>query len=251
MSMLLEGKTILVTGAARGIGLAVAKAAQKHGAQVLMADIDGEALEDAAQSLPLARTLRMDVADETSIMVALREAGKLDGLVNNAAILDESNSATAEASRLTHVMEVNALSIVKVAKACLPLLRKSLDAAIVNTLSTQSFFGQANSVAYAAAKGAALNLTRCMAVDFAPLGVRVNGVAPGFIDTRMAIMSSGAHEHETGWFKDIYVGARKIPMARAGTPDDCAGAYLFLLSPLSHYVTGQVITVDGGLTATY
>jgi 3-oxoacyl-[acyl-carrier protein] reductase len=148
-------------------------------------------------------------------------------------------------------MEVNALSIVNVAKACLPLLRKSPDAAIVNTLSTQSFYGQANSVAYAAAKGAALNLTRCMAIDYAPLHIRVNGVAPGFIDTRMAIMNSGAHEHETGWFKDIYIGARKIPMARAGTPDDCAGAYVFLLSPLSHYVTGQVITVDGGLTATY
>jgi 3-oxoacyl-[acyl-carrier protein] reductase len=249
--MLLEGKTILVTGAARGIGLAVAKAAQAHGAQVLIADIDGEALELARQSFPQARKLRMDVADEASIEAALGEVEQLDGLVNNAAILDESNSTAVEASRLTHVMEVNALSIIKVAKACLPLLRKAPDASIVNTLSTQSFFGQTNSVAYAAAKGAALNLTRCMAVDYAPLHIRVNGVAPGFIDTRMAIMSSGTHEHETGWFKDIYVGARKIPMARAGTPDDCAGAYLFLLSPLSHYITGQVITVDGGLTATY
>jgi NAD(P)-dependent dehydrogenase (short-subunit alcohol dehydrogenase family) len=251
MNMLLMGKTILVTGATRGIGLAVAKAAQAHGAQVLIADIDDEALELARQSFPQARMLRMDVADEASIEAALGEVEQLDGLVNNAAILDESNSTAVEGSRLTHVMEVNALSIVKVAKACLPLLCKSPDASIVNTLSTQSFFGQANSVAYAAAKGAALNLTRCMAIDYAPLHIRVNGVAPGFIDTRMAVMSSGAHEHETDWFKDIYIGARKIPMARAGTPDDCAGAYLFLLSPLSHYITGQVITVDGGLTATY
>jgi NAD(P)-dependent dehydrogenase (short-subunit alcohol dehydrogenase family) len=251
MSMLLAGRTILVTGAARGIGLAIAKAAKAHGAQVVMADVDVEALEAAGQSVPEAHTLRMDVADGVSIQAALGEIGQLDGLVNNAAILDESNSITVEASRLTHVMEVNALSIVKVAQACLPLLRKAPDAAIVNTLSTQSFYGQANSAAYAAAKGAALNLTRCMAVDFAPLDIRVNGVAPGFIDTRMAIMRSGAHEHETDWFKNIYVDARKIPMARAGTPEDCTGAYLFLLSPLSRYITGQVITVDGGLTATY
>ena len=251
MTMLLDGKTILVTGAARGIGLAVAKAAQAHGARVLLADIDNEALESAGQLVPQSRTVRMDVADEASIATALRDVGRLDGLVNNAAILDESSSTTVEASRLARVMDVNALSIVKVSQACLPLLRKAPDAAIVNTLSTQSFHGQANSVAYASAKGAALNLTRCMAVDFAPLDIRVNGVAPGFIDTRMAIMSSGAHEHETDWFRSIYVGARKIPMARAGTPEDCAGAYVFLLSPLSRYITGQVITVDGGLTATY
>lgn len=249
--MLLAGRTILVTGAARGIGLAVAKAVQANGAEVLMADIDGEALEASELSVPLARKLHMDVADEASIAAALAETGRLDGLVNNAAILDESNSATVETGRLTRVMEVNALSILKVARACLPLLRRSPDAAIVNTLSTQAFFAQANSVAYATAKGAALNLTRCMAVDFAPLGIRVNGVAPGFIDTRMAIMSSGAHEHETGWFKEIYLAARKIPMARAGTAEDCAGAYIFLLSPLSQYITGQVIAVDGGLTATY
>lgn len=249
--MLLAGKTILVTGAARGIGLAISRAAKAHGAHVVMADIDIEALQAAKQSIPEAHTIRMDVADQSSIEAALGDIGQLDGLVNNAAILDESSSITVEASRLTHVMEVNALSIIKVAQACLPLLRKAPDAAIVNTLSTQSFHGQTNSVAYAAAKGAALNLTRCMAVDFAPLNIRVNGVAPGFIDTRMAIMSSGAHEHETDWFRNIYVGARKIPMARPGTPEDCAGAYLFLLSSLSRYVTGQVITVDGGLTATY
>jgi NAD(P)-dependent dehydrogenase (short-subunit alcohol dehydrogenase family) len=249
--MLLKGKTILVTGAARGIGLAVVKLAQEHGASVLMADIDAGPLEYAAKSIPGATPVLMDVTDDTSVHRALEKVRTLDGLVNNAAILDESHSATVASSTLAHVMEVNALSITRVTQACLPTLQEAHEAAIVNTLSTQSFFGQANSVAYAAAKGAALSLTRCMAVDFAPHGIRVNGVAPGFIDTRMAIMSSGKHEHETDWFRNIYVGARKIPMSRAGTPEDCAGAYLFLLSSLSRYITGQVIVIDGGLTATY
>lgn len=251
MTRLLEGKTILVTGAARGIGFAVTNAAIEQGAAVIMADNDTAALTDAAAKLSSARAVTMDVADEASIRSVLANVNKLDGLVNNAAILDESSSVDVEAASLIRLMEVNALSIVKVTQACLPLLRKSADPAVANTLSTQSFFGQANSVAYAAAKGAALNITRCMAVDFAPLGIRVNGVAPGFIDTRMAVMSSGAHEHQTDWFRDFYVGARKIPQARAGTPEDCAGAYIFLLSSMSRYVTGQVITVDGGLTATY
>jgi 3-oxoacyl-[acyl-carrier protein] reductase len=249
--MLLTGKTILITGAARGIGLAAAAAAADQGATVLLADIDAGPLAAAAGTIANARPLPMDVADEASIRRALRDVTRLDGLVNNAAILDESNSATVAADRIARVMEVNALSILKVAQACLPLLRQAEEPAIVNTLSTQALFGQANSVAYATAKGAALTLTRCMAVDFAPLGIRVNGVAPGFIDTRMAIMASGGHEHHSDWFRGIYVGARKIPLARPGTPGDCAGAFVFLLSSLSRYITGQIITVDGGLTATY
>jgi 3-oxoacyl-[acyl-carrier protein] reductase len=88
-----------------------------------------------------------------------------------------------------------------------------------------------------------------MAIDLAP--VRVNAVAPGFIDTRMAIMADGTHEHTTGWFRDVYIDRRKLPLGRAGTAQDCAGAFLFLLSDLSTYITGQCIAVDGGLTATY
>ena len=249
--MLLRGKHILFTGAARGIGLAAARIAQDHGAHVILADIDALAVNQAAVTLKGAVALTLDVANQASIAKAIATLGQLDGLVNNAATLDESHSSTATIDRFEKVMSVNAASILRVSQACLPLLRKSSDPAIVNTLSTQAFFGQANSVAYAAAKGAALNLTRCMAIDLAPDGIRVNGVAPGFIDTRMAVMASGAHEHKSELFRDFYVDARKIPRARPGIPEDCAGSYLFLLSDLSHYITGHVITVDGGLTATY
>lgn len=244
---MLEGKRILITGAARGIGLAVAEAAVAGGARVVLADVDGAAFK--GQTLP---HMVMDVSDAGSVAAGVAEAvailGGLDGLMNNAAMLDESHAADVTEARFERVLSVNLTSILRVSQAALPHLTGG---AIVNTLSTQAMFGQANSVAYATAKGGGLNLTRAMAVDFAPLGIRVNAVAPGFIDTRMAIMADGRHEHATDWFKGFYVGQRKIPLARAGTPEDCAGAYLFLLSDMARYITGQCLAVDGGLTATY
>jgi 3-oxoacyl-[acyl-carrier protein] reductase len=244
---MLEGKRILITGAARGIGLAVAQAAIAKGARVVLADVDGAAL--AGQALPY---VVMDVSDAGSVAAGMAQAvatlGCLDGLVNNAAMLDESHAADVTEARFERVLSVNLTSILRVSQAALPHLGGG---AIVNTLSTQAMFGQANSVAYATAKGGGLNLSRAMAVDFAPQSIRVNAVAPGFIDTRMAVMADGTNEHTTEWFKDIYVGRRKIPLARAGTPDDCAGAYLFLLSDMARYITGQCLAVDGGLTATY
>lgn len=245
---MVEGKRLLVTGAARGIGLAVAEAAAAAGARVVLADVDTAAL--AGQPLP---HLVMDVADAGSVAEgvagAVRMLGGLDGLVSNAAILDESNAASVTEARFDRVLSVNLTSILRVGQAALPHLEGH--GAIVNTLSTQAMFAVANSAAYATAKGGGLALTRAMAVDFAPRGVRVNAVAPGFIDTRMAVMADGRHEHDTGWFRDIYLGHRKIPLGRAGTPQDCAGAFLFLLSDQARYITGQCLAVDGGLTATY
>lgn len=244
---MLEGKRILITGAARGIGLAVAQAAVARGARVVLADVDDAALR--AQDLP---HVEMDVADRASVEAGVKAAvarlGALDGLVNNAAILDESSAVDVTEARFDRVLSVNLTSILRVSQACLPHM---VQGAIVNTLSTQALAAPAGSVAYATAKGGGLSLTRAMAVDLAPRGIRVNAVAPGFIDTRMAIMADGTHEHETGWFRDIYLGHRKIPLARPGTPEDCAGACLFLLSDLAAYITGQCLAVDGGLTATY
>jgi 3-oxoacyl-[acyl-carrier protein] reductase len=194
----------------------------------------------------------MDVSDNGAVKSGVEQAAKalgtIDGLVNNAAMLDESHAALVTEHRFEKVISTNLTSILRVAQRVLPYLSQS-GGSIVNTLSTQAMFGQANSVAYATAKGGGLNLTRAMAIDLAP--VRVNAVAPGFIDTRMAIMSDGAHEHATDWFRDVYIARRKLPLGRPGTPQDCAGAFLFLLSDLSNYITGQCIAVDGGLTATY
>ena len=254
MTPLLDGRTILVTGAARGIGRAVAEACLSHGSRVALADIDGEDCAKAAASLGEdALAVTMDVTDEGSVTRGIDRVigrfGTLEGLVNNAAVLDEESAVTVRPARFSEVLSVNLTSILRVSQAALPHLGEG--AAIVNTLSTQALFGQPNSSAYASAKGGAAALTRSMAIDFAPRGIRVNAVAPGFIDTRMAITSSGAHEHDDPFFRQAYIARRRIPLARPGTPGDCAGAFIFLLSGLSTYITGQILAVDGGLTATY
>jgi NAD(P)-dependent dehydrogenase (short-subunit alcohol dehydrogenase family) len=249
---LLSGRAILVTGAARGIGLAVAEALLAQGARVALCDIDEAPLAAEATRLG-ALAVPMDVGEDASVASGVEAAvaaiGPLDGVVNNAAILDEGPAQAVTSDRFARVLSVNLTSILRVSRAALPHLRPG--GAIVNTLSTQALYGQPNSAAYASAKGGGASLTRCMAVDFAPRGIRVNAVAPGFIDTRMAITSHGLHEHEDPAFRDFYIGRRRIPLARPGTPQDCAGAFVFLLSPLSAYITGQIIAVDGGLTATY
>ena len=259
MDGLLAGQRIVVTGAARGIGRAVAALALAHGARVVLADIDAALCAEAASALggeaAGAIGLGLDVTDAASIKQTMAKAadflGGIDSLVNNAAIKHEATTEEVTLDAFDQVLSVNLTSILRVSQAALPLLERSSTASIVNTLSTQALFGQPNSVAYATAKAGGLNLTRCMAVDLAPKNIRVNAVAPGFIDTRMAVMPDGSHEHRTELFRSAYVDARKIPLARGGSPEDCAGAFLFLLSDLSAYVTGQVIAVDGGLTATY
>ena len=94
-------------------------------------------------------------------------------------------------------------------------------------------------------------MVRALACDLAPRGITVNGIAPGFIDTRMARTPDGGHEHETEYFKTVYLGYRKIPLGRAGEPDDLAGPAVFLVSSDAAYVTGQILAVDGGVTATF
>lgn len=247
--MTLGGRRVLVTGAARGIGLAVAEAAREAGAAVALSDIDEGPLREAAARLGVPGVV-MDVSDDASAQAGVRAAaealGGLDGLVNNAAVLDEAHAATVTSERFRRVLDVNLASILRVTQAALPWLGTA--GAVVNTLSVQSFLAPPSSAAYATAKGGGLMLTRAMAVDLAPL--RVNAVAPGFIDTRMAVQGDGTHEHQTEWFRLAYVEKGRIPLRRAGTPSDCAGAFVFLLSDAAAYVTGQCLAVDGGLTVT-
>ena len=256
--MLLEGHHILVTGAARGIGLAVARACLREGATLLATDLDEGPLADAADALGGStdnfRHHALDVADPDSIgkaMAAIADWPALDGLVNNAAMLDISDAASVTDERFAEVLNVNLIGALRVTRAALTQMRRSSMPAIVNTLSTQSFFGVPRSAAYASAKGGLHMLTRSMAVDFGADGLRVNAVAPGFIDTRMALTETGDHEHELDDFKSHYIDAGRIPLRRPGMPEDCAGAFVFLLSEQSRYITGQTICVDGGLSATY
>lgn len=256
-TMLLEGKRVVLTGAARGIGLAAARACFDHGAEVLMTDLDAEALAEAASGLGADDRVRhasLDVTDGAAIAEALETVADwpaIDALCNNAAILDIGHTADTTEERYAEVLDVNLTGALRVTQAALPMLRRSSGASIINTVSVQAFQGVPDSAAYASAKGGLMMLTRSMAVDFGAEGIRANAIAPGFIDTRMAVTTDGEHEHEMPEFRAHYIDGGRIPLRRPGTPEDCAGAFVFLVSDLSRYITGQAICVDGGLSATY
>ena len=122
---------------------------------------------------------------------------------------------------------------------------------IVNVASIQGLRGWPNQLAYATAKGAIVNFTRALACDLAPYDIMVNAIAPGFVDTPMSILPDGSHEYDSDWFRDIYVKYGRIPLRRFGKPADMAGPTFFLCSDDARYVTGQILSVDGGASATF
>ena len=255
----LTKRIAIVTGGARGIGLAAGRALAQAGAQVLLADIDEKEVSSASAHLCseglIVTPCSVDIAnsESTSNMVecALKTYGSLDILVNNAAVPDNTPFETLSQERWKNVININLNGAYYCTKAALPALKQSSTAAVVNVASIQGLRGQPDALAYATAKGGVVNLTRCMAVDFGPLGIRVNAVAPGFINTRMAQLPTGGHEYDTQWFKDIFIKHGRLPLRRTGTPEDVAGPIVFLVSDDSRYITGETLVVDGGVLCTF
>jgi NAD(P)-dependent dehydrogenase (short-subunit alcohol dehydrogenase family) len=246
-----------VTGGARGIGAAIARRLADEGTSVVIADIDEAEAKSFASSLEGAAAQAVDIAaaDSVARLAAFLEDrfGRLDILVNNAAILDATPYDNLTMERYRKVLDVNLNGALQVVIACVPLLRKTgRGGRILNIASIMGVRGSRDSLAYSTAKGGIVNMTRCLACDLAPDGITANAICPGFINTRMALLPDGSgHEHDTDWFKDIYVKFRRIPLARAGLPEDIAGPAFFLCSDDSAYVTGQVLLVDGGVSATF
>ncbi|MDQ0392067.1 SDR family NAD(P)-dependent oxidoreductase [Labrys monachus] len=254
----LVDRVAVVTGAARGIGRAIAERLAAEGARLVVADIDEAEAERAAKAIGGgAIAARVDIGSEASVaaladLVRARH-GHCEILVNNAGILDMTGIATMTMDRYRKVLDINQDGAVRVTLAMLPLVKAAPGPRrILNIASIMGLRGAPDSIPYSTAKGALVNFTRALACDLAPDGILVNALAPGFIDTRMALLPDGSgHEHDTDWFKDIYIKYGRIPLRRAGSPEDIAGPAFFLCSDDATYVTGQILPVDGGVSATF
>jgi len=245
----LRGKRALITGSSTGIGAAVAQALGGLGVHVAVhGNSNAEAARQVAADIKAAggkaAVVLGDVSHsiETARIVdeAVAALGGLDILINNAgAILQRVTNAAFDDEMYDRVYDLNVRSVLSTTKAAFPYLKASGQGAIVNTGSVAGRFGGfAGSTVYASAKAAVHSITRNAAREFAPHGIRVNTVAPGFITTPF-------HDETP---EPVREAARaQIPMNRLGTAQDCVGAYVFLVSPsMSGYITGQIIDVNGG-----
>jgi NAD(P)-dependent dehydrogenase (short-subunit alcohol dehydrogenase family) len=247
---LLKGRLALVTGAASGIGQAIALGYANAGARIVVTDLT---LERCRETLALiaeaggeAVGFALDVADsEAARALAERvqsEIGDVDVVVNNAGVMIREGIDSPRAQANIHrVMDVNLFGTFNVVHAFLPALRKT-HGCIINIASGAAFIGQAGSLGYSASKGAVKMLTQSLAIDLAPDGIRVNALAPGVIETPMTT-ATRAHPERLARF------LARIPSGRLGQPQELAGPAVFLASALGSYLNGVILPVDGGILA--
>jgi NAD(P)-dependent dehydrogenase (short-subunit alcohol dehydrogenase family) len=248
--MRLSGKIAIVTGAAHGIGKAIAELFSEEGAWVLVADIDDAAGEATAagirQSGGRAEFRHVDVADEKQVAEAVRHAAKIDGgridlLLNNASYLAPWHDVVAAPrEEWDKCFQTALMGSANFLREALPLMAARRSGSVVNIASVQGIVGARSSAAYTSMKHALVGLTRSAATDYAPHNVRINAICPGAIETRISPQpGSELYERQIS----------KTPLGRIGQPREVAYAALFLASDEASYITGAVLPVDGGWTA--
>jgi len=241
-----DGRLAVVTGAASGIGRATALLLAARGAHVLGVDQNPAGLESlAGEAGPgTVSTLTLDLTQADAgqqVKVAARACGApWRILVNNAGVGQARSVLQTDSGELARIMDINLAAVFAMSRAALEVMRESGGGAILNMSSIFALIGTPNAGAYAASKAALNGLTRQMAAEFGPVGIRVNSIAPGLIETPM----TQARIHEPGTVQQRMLS--ETPLQRVGLPRDIAQAVAFLCCDDASFITGQVLTVDGG-----
>ena len=244
---LLQGKTAIITGAARGIGKAIALKFAAEGANIAFTDLQIDEIAQQTETEIAALGVKVkgyasNAADfeQTHTVVAevLKDFGSIDILVNNAGITKDGLMMRMSEAQWDAVLTVNLKSAFNFIHACTPIMAKQRHGSIINMSSVVGVHGNAGQCNYSASKAGMIGLAKSIANEMGSRGIRANAIAPGFIITEMTAKLPDAVKEE--WNK-------KIPLRRGGTPDDVANIALFLASDMSSYVSGQVIQVDGGM----
>jgi NAD(P)-dependent dehydrogenase (short-subunit alcohol dehydrogenase family) len=247
----LQDKIALITGSAAGIGLATAQVFAAEGAHVYIADVDSEGANRAAKDLIAKRlkasAMAVDVSrgqDVSALMRAIEQQHKrLDVVVNNAGINVRTEFRNMTDADWVRLREVNLDGIVRIARDAFPLLKASGRGSLINLASIMGHRGMRTLAAYGATKGAISALTRGLAVEYAPFGIRVNALAPGFIETALTERVLKIEAFSKALLE-------QTPLRRFGTSEDVARAALFFASDESAFITGAELAVDGGMQAT-
>ena len=242
--MELAEKVAIVTGGSRGIGRAIALELGAAGAKVIVNyRSSSEQAEAIAAQIPFGKAIQADVSTTegcTALIEAADEWGGVDILVNNAGITDDGLAMRMSDEQFDTVMQVNAGGAFRMARAALPIMARKRSGSIINLASVSAFRGNAGQINYAASKAAVLAMTRCLAKEMGKRKIRVNAVAPGFIETDMTDILPDA----------VLEGAKQvIPLKRLGKPEEIAPMVRFLAGPGASYISGQLFVVDGGLSA--
>ncbi|MBC7505406.1 MAG: glucose 1-dehydrogenase [Sandarakinorhabdus sp.] len=245
------GKTALVTGAASGLGAETARRLAAEGATVMLSDRDPSGADVAAAIGTSADFIVHDVASENDWAAAVSATrmrfGRLDILVNNAGVAGDSlDILTHSLDDWRRILAINLDGVFLGLRHCGPVMAAQGGGSVINLSSILGKVGMAGAAAYCASKGGVLMLTKAAAIEWAPLGIRVNSIHPGFIDTPMVSAALYASENGNG-IRDLLIAAH--PLARFGVPREIADAVLFLASEESSFMTGAELVVDGGYTA--
>ena len=251
--MQLAGKTALITGAARGIGLAFAKAYTAEGARVAIADIDLARAQAAASEIEGAVAVRMDVSDQASITAAVAEAantlGQIDILINNAAIFSAAPIAEITRADYQRVFDINVAGTLFTMQAVAAhMIERGIKGRIINMASQAGRRGESLVAVYCASKAAVISLTQSAGLNLIAHGINVNAIAPGVVD--------GEHWDGVDAFFAKYEGkapgqkkkevGEAVPFGRMGTAEDLTGMAVFLASDAAEYIVAQTYNVDGG-----